>query len=719
MPRTILVAPTGHGVGLTTVCLGLIRACELLGFRVGFHRPIAQPLPGPGGSADQTTAIVQNATSVRPPPPLSAEEAERYLSEDLMDELMERVVERHQQAAERADVVIVEALWAAEQQLYASAVNKALARTLDADVVLVAAQRGREQAHVVEEVEIAAGAYGVPAVSGVILNMVDPGPGEDMSQALPTTAVPAAVAMAEPPPLSRELQAVKQALADQGLNLVGAVPLRRGLLAPRVWDLARGLGAEVVFPGAMHERRVRDVIVCGRTVPGVLDSFQPGTLLIAPSERHDILLAASLASLTGIHLAGLLMTHGDPPDERVMRLCRRAFAAGLPLLRVKENSLQTANRILSMDRKVPVDDPERAEEAMNHVAGHLDPAWLRKLVGTPREARISPAAFRFQLLRRARQVHARIVLPEGDEPRTVAAAAICTERGLARCVLLAHPDRVRQVAADQGITLPAGLEILDPDACREPYVTAMVELRKHRGLTESAARDQLQDTVVLGTMMVQLGHADGLVSGAVHTTANTIRPALQLIRTRPGCDLVSSCFFMLLPDQVLVFADCAVNPDPTAEQLADIALATADTAAAFGVEPRVAMISYATGASAEGAEVEKVVKATALARSRRPDLLIDGPLQYDAAIVPSVGAAKAPGSTVAGRARVFIFPDLNTGNTTYKAVQRSAGVVSIGPVLQGLARPVNDLSRGALVDDIVFTIALTGIQAAALPPVGR
>jgi phosphate acetyltransferase len=278
-------------------------------------------------------------------------------------------------------------------------------------------------------------------------------------------------------------------------------------------------------------------------------------------------------------------------------------------------------------------------------------------------------------------------------------------------VLLGNRTTIEEVAEAQGIELPMDIEILHPDEIRHRYVLPMVELRKHKGLSAPQAEQQLEDTVVMGTMMIMLNEVDGLVSGAVHTTANTIRPALQLIKTAPGASIVSSVFFMLMPDQVYVYGDCAVNPDPSAEELADIAIQSADSAKAFGLIPKVAMISYSTGSSGVGADVEKVAEATRIAQAKRPDLLIDGPLQYDAASVESVGRQKSPDSVVAGKANVFIFPDLNTGNTTYKAVQRSAGVVSVGPMLQGLRRPVNDLSRGALVDDIVYTIALTAIQA--------
>lgn len=325
--------------------------------------------------------------------------------------------------------------------------------------------------------------------------------------------------------------------------------------------------------------------------------------------------------------------------------------------------------------------------------------------------RVSPAQFRVNMIEKARSANKCIVLPEGSEPRTVRAAVICHEKGLARCILLAPRAEVEAVAAQLNIHLPDSLKIIDPASIVEQYVEPMCELRKSKGLTPDQARTQLQDTVVLGTMMMAQNDVDGLVSGAVHTTANTIRPALQLIKTAPNASLVSSVFFMLLPGQTVVYGDCAVNPNPTAQQLAEIAIQSADSAQAFGIEPRVAMISYSTINSGSGPDVDTVIEAVKLIREQRPQLAVDGPLQYDAAVVDSVAKLKAPDSAVAGKANVLIFPDLNTGNCTYKAVQRNANVLSVGPMLQGLRKPVNDLSRGALVEDIVYTIALTAVQA--------
>lgn len=348
------------------------------------------------------------------------------------------------------------------------------------------------------------------------------------------------------------------------------------------------------------------------------------------------------------------------------------------------------------------------ERVVGAVATDGDIASLIK--PSTRQPNLSPSAFRNELVKKAQAANKRIVLPEGDEPRTIEAAAICQSRGIAQCVLLGDPAKIRAVADERGVTLPEGIEIIEPSTIIEKYVAPMVACRKGK-IDEAGARAALQDTVYLGTMMLQVGDVDGLVSGAVHTTADTIRPAFQLIKTAPEYSLVSSVFFMLLPDSVAVYGDCAVNPNPTAEQLAEIAIQSAQSAKAFGLDPKVALISYSTMNSGAGEDVETVKSALQIVREKAPELKVDGPLQFDAASVPSVGKQKAPNSQVAGEANVFIFPDLNTGNTTYKAVQRTAGVVSVGPMLQGLNKPVNDLSRGCLVDDIVFTIALTAIQA--------
>ena len=689
--HTFFLAPTGFGVGLTSISLGLVRALEQNGLKVGFYKPIAQPHPGDAGP-ERSTELIARTHGLTPPAPQPLPKVEHMLGEGHLDELLEEIVSGFQQAAAGADVVVVEGMVPTRHASYAARLNFHLAKCLDAEVILVSAPEQETLRELSDRIEIQAQLFGGPKdpkMLGVILNKV------------------------READLGERLQSHSSLFRNQHFRLLGCIPWQEELNAPRVRDVADLLGAQIISAGEMEQRRVQKIVLCARAVPNTVQLLKPGVLVVTPGDRDDIILAASLATMSGVPLAGLLLCSDFPPDPRILELCQGALNAGLPVLSVQTGSYDTATNLNRMNKEIPVDDRERAEKVTDFVAEHLDHDALRTRCGTLRELRLSPPAFRFQLVQRAQQANKRIVLPEGSEPRTIQAAAICQARGIARCVLLAKPEDVHAVAQAQGIELPAGLEILDPEQIRERYVEPMVELRKGKGLNAPMAAAQLEDSVVLGTMMLALDEVDGLVSGAIHTTANTIRPALQLIKTAPGYRLVSSVFFMLLPDEVVVYGDCAVNPDPNAEELAEIALQSAASAEAFGIPSRVAMISYSTGDSGSGEEVEKVRSATRIARERNPQLLIDGPLQYDAAAIDSVGRQKAPNSPVAGRATVFVFPDLNTGNTTYKAVQRSANVISVGPMLQGLRKPVNDLSRGALVDDIVFTIALTAIQAAS------
>jgi len=692
--HTFLLSPTGFGVGLTSVSLGIVQALLSSGIKVGFLKPIAQPHPSESGP-ERASELMMRAHGTQQPQPLSLAHVEHMVGNGLIDELMEEIVSMHQSMLTQYDVIIVEGMTPSRQINYVERINASLAKTLDAEVILVSAQQSENLDEISDRIESQAQLFGgtkSPKVLGVVINKV---------------TNPSLNGFAE------KLKGHLPALRKGDLHLIGCVPASEALNAPRTSDYAKFLNASVLNSGEIEQRRVKKVILCSRTVANIVPLLQPGVLVVVPGDRDDIILAASLAEMNGIALAGLILTGGYEPNSSIMEMGKSALKGGLPVMWVTTGSYDTAYQVTRLPRAIPVDDLERVKATSDHITAHLDQSWLASRCSTVRQALLSPPAFRYQLVKRAQAAAKRIVLPEGNEPRTIQAAVICQERGIANCVLVAQRSEVEAIAKAQGITLPAGLEIIEPDSIREKYVPAMVELRKARGVTTEQAREQLHDTVVLGTMMLAEDDVDGLVSGAIHTTADTIRPALQLIKTAPEFSLVSSVFFMLLPDQVVVYADCAVNPDPTAEQLAEIALQSAASAAAFGIEPKIAMISYSTGSSGTGDHVEKVREATRIAKERAPHLAIDGPLQYDAASVESIGRSKAPDSDVAGRATVFIFPDLNTGNTTYKAVQRSANVVSVGPMLQGLRKPVNDLSRGALVEDIVFTIALTAIQAAS------
>ncbi len=694
MPHTLYLAPCGAKVGLTSVALGLVRALDNRGVRVAFCKPIGQPAAHTTGP-ERSTHFVRATTSLRPALPISLDEAERLISSDRTDELMERVMRDFHESASDADVVVVEGLAHSSEMPFGASLNVQMVRTLSAQVILAGSLAGLSMEEFDERIEVAATQYGgldSGTIIGAIINHV-------------------------PNPEKLTLAGLRNSLAEQSrlldrgdFHLVGAIPQNPELTACRTIDIARHLGADVLHDGEIQTRRVKKISVLARTVPNMLHVFQAGSILVTPVDRSDVIMAVALAALK-TPIAGLVLTGGFDLDERVWNLSMPGFETGLPVMRVESNSWETATHLNQLDPEVPEDDIERIQLGMDHVALYIDADWIASHAAIPVETRMSPAAFCYRVTERARAAEKRIILPEGDEPRTIRAAALCAQRHIARCVLLGNPDEIQRVASGLEVELPNNLEILDPTLLRKNYVGPLVEMRKHKGLTPEDAAELLNDNVWLGTVMLALGEVDGLVSGAVHSTANTIRPALQIIKTKPGAKVVSSIFFMCLPDQVLVYGDCAVNPDPDAETLADIALQSADSAGRFGLPARVAMISYSTGESGSGADVDKVREATRIAKSKRPDLLLDGPLQYDAASMADVAATKAPDSPVAGRATVFIFPDLNTGNTTYKAVQRSANVISIGPMLQGLRRPVNDLSRGALVEDIVYTIAITAIQA--------
>ncbi|MBS3804211.1 MAG: phosphate acetyltransferase [Oleiphilaceae bacterium] len=714
MAKNLFIAPTALESGLTSICLGLVRALDRVGVRVGFYKPVGQVSDRDDESSDQpdrSIAFVRARSDLNPPDPVSLREAQRFLNRGDSENLMENIVANYHKAAKDVDVVIIEGLVPDRSEAYTARLNVEMARNLTADVILVSGPQNRTVEELDEWLEFSARLFAAPEdpdVIGVILNKV----GEpEHSEFAPRVANKH---VRDAPDYAKECRV----FADGRLRLLGAIPWQPELLAPRVLDVARETGARFIHEGQSRERRVQTMSVTARTIPNMVETLRPGTLVVTPGDREDILMATALSALNGVPLAGLLLTGNLEPDERTMRACRGAFNTGLPLLITETDTYETAYRLARLSPKVPLDDPERIEKVMEAIAIRLDTEWLQKHLRIERERRLSPPAFRYRLSEKARSANKRIVLPEGSEPRTLEAAIKCHERGLARCVLIGGRDEIESVAQSRGLSLPDNMEIIEPADVRDDYVEAMVELRKHKGLAPEMAKAMLEDNVMLGTMMVALDEADGLVSGAVHTTANTVRPALQLIKTHENAAVVSSIFFMLLPEQVLVYGDCAINPDPNAQELADIAIQSAESAEAFGITPVVAMISYSTGESGTGEDVDKVREATSIAQKRRPDLLIDGPLQYDAAAIESVGRSKAPDSKVAGKATVFIFPDLNTGNTTYKAVQRSANVISIGPMLQGLRKPVNDLSRGAQVEDIVFTIALTAVQAQQVADAG-
>lgn len=704
MPRhTFITIPVGKNTGLTSISIGLVRTLDRLGVPVGFFKALGQPHPGQ--SFDRSTAYLRETSTLNPPEPVAADVVKEAIANGRIDDLMEEVVSQFEKLPEDQEAVIVEGMVPTADLPSAHTLNASLARALNAEVVLVTRPEKAEASSIISLLTEALNRLPSSLLDvkpAVVLNHVN-------MQALATDLG------VDSGNHSDILNAMRTRLraADNRLELVGLIGSDPDLSATRIADIAGELHGEVVMPGDMEGRRVKEIRLCARSVTNLLHVFKSGTLVVTPADRCDVITAAALAATKSIQLAGIILTGDLEPDPRTLKFCQDAFSldGGLPVFKVRTGSFETARHLTLLNPEVPVGDVKRINRVMDTVARGIDTAWMRDRCATNVEKRLSPPAFRHRLTKLAREKPKRIVLPEGEDPRTVMAAAECAIRGIAKCLLLGDPEQIAEVARVNGIELPEGVTVVQPESILANYITPMMELRRHKNITEDAVAEALHDNITLATMMLAQDEVDGLVSGATHSTASTIRPALQLIKTHPDAKAVSSIFFMCLPDQVLVYGDCAVNPDPDAELLADIAIQSAISARAFGIDPIVAMISYSTLGSSAGSNVDKVRKATEIARQRDPSLIIDGPLQYDAASIPEIARTKAPDSQVAGRANVFIFPDLNTGNTTYKAVQRSANVISMGPMLQGLRKPVNDLSRGASVDDIIYTIALTAIQA--------
>lgn len=683
MARSVYLTGVGSGGGKSTVALGLAELLSRQVERIGAFRPLVA-----GDGVDPILALLTERYRMDLPVDelygATYAEASALVADGRREELISRIVTRYREVERRCPAIVV----VGSDFAYGDgtgprelAFNARLATEFSSVVVPVVDGFGQTPDTI------------AAALRGAYHDLVDLG-----------ATVIAALANRVPEPMTLpELPVPAYAIPE--------VPT---VSAPTVAEVAAALrGTVLTGDETALDRDVLDYVVGAAHVPTLLDHLTDGALVITPGDRADLLVAAGAAHVAGqVSLAGLVLTLGEQPDPRAMRLVER-MNTGLAVLSVPSDSYDTVSASSRIEGRPSTANPRKVEAALGAFERCVDTDDLARRLRVSRSARVTPLMFENDLIDRARARRRRLVLPEGADERILRATEVLLRRGVAEITLLGRPDEIARRTRELGVDL-GDAQVVDPATSpwRDEFAQAYAQLRAHRGVTVELAHDIVAQPNYFGTMMVQTGHADGMVSGATHTTAATIRPAFEIIRTVPGVSVASSVFFMLLADRVLVYGDCAVNPDPDADQLADIAISSADTAARFGIEPRVAMLSYSTGSSGSGADVEKVAAATKLVRERRPDLLVEGPIQYDAAIDPQVAATKLPDSPVAGRATVFIFPDLNTGNNTYKAVQRSAGAVAVGPVMQGLRRPVNDLSRGAGVPDIVNTVAITAIQAA-------
>ncbi|MFG2760357.1 phosphate acetyltransferase [Streptomyces wuyuanensis] len=686
MTRSVYVTGIDRGDGRQVVDLGVMELLTRQVDRVGVFRPLVHD--GPDRLFDLLRVRYRLSQDPATAYGMDYHEAAALQAEKGTDELVSRLVDRFHEVARDYEVVLVLGTdFRATQLPDELALNARLANEFGASVIPVVGGKGQTAEYVRAEARNAHRAYEVLGcdVLAMIVNRVAPDDRDVIAERLTARLpVPCYVLPDEP-----------------------------ALAAPTVAQVSQALGATVLLgDDSGLARDALDFVFGGAMLPNVLSALKPGCMLVTPGDRADLVVGALAAHSAGTPpIAGLLLTLDERPGESILTLASR-LAPGTPVISVPGGSWPTAAELFSLEGKLNAATPRKAETALGLFERHVDTAGLLARLEVARTGRVTPMMFEHDLLEQARADRRRVVLPEGTEERVLRAADVLVRRDVCDLTLLGDTDVIRKKAADLGIDL-GDVRLIDPTTSelRPRFAELYAQMRAHKGVTVELAHDVVSDVNYFGTLMVQEGLADGMVSGSVHSTAATIRPAFEIIKTKPGASIVSSVFFMCLADKVLVYGDCAVNPDPDAEQLADIAVQAAATASRFGVEPRIAMLSYSTGTSGSGADVDKVREATKLVRERHPELRIEGPIQYDAAVEPSVAATKLPDSEVAGQATVLIFPDLNTGNNTYKAVQRSAGAVAVGPVLQGLRKPVNDLSRGALVSDIVNTVAITAIQS--------
>lgn len=676
------------------IALGLVNMLLGRAQKISYFKPVVT-----AGAEGQKDSHIDTVISHFQLPQTYAEacvftrqEALELVKQQRHGEMLDTIISRFKALETASDFTIVEGSdFAGQATAFEFETNRLIAKNLNAPVILLVSGQHKSIADILQEAMNFWQAYQLQEIQVValIVNRVEPEHAADI-RALLAAQLPDSV-------------------------LAAVIPSDKALESPTVGEIFEQLQGKVLFGGDLLESPVEHFVTGAMQVPNFLNYLKENVLIVTPGDRGDIVICSLQANLSSSYprVAGIVLTAGTAPEQPVMRLIE-GLQHIVPIMAVNTGTFETTNLVASVRSRIRPGQHKKIQLAIETFNRYIDLDALNKKIITFHSEAMTPHMFQYQLTQWAKRQKKTIVLPEGNDDRILQAAARLIAQDLVDLILLGDPVEIAAAVKRLGIDLDLRqIRIVDPANAPqyEAHVETLYELRKSKNVTLEMARDLMTDVSYFGTMMVYKGEADGMVSGAVHTTQHTIRPALQFIKTRPGISTVSSVFFMCLSDRVSVFGDCAVNPDPTSEELAEIAISSADNGKRFGIEPRVAMLSYSSGTSGTGADVDKVRRATLLVQEQRPDIKIEGPIQYDAAVDPLVGRQKLPGSQVAGQASVLIFPDLNTGNNTYKAVQRETGALAIGPMLQGLNKPVNDLSRGCTVDDVFNTVIITAIQA--------
>lgn len=697
MAGSIYIATSEAHSGKSLITLGLIELSLRKTSKVGIFRPIIHQRGTAGQRDDHLDLILSHFNlnlDFKDCYAFTREEAADLVGHGKIDELIERVISVYKNVEDQCDFVLIEGTdFLGESAAFEFDLNAIIAKNLRSPVLIVESGIDAAAHETLRNVNLAVDSFLAKEchVMGVVINRMT----------------------------TKDVDKVHKLLRKELPKdvLLYLIPENKVLSSPTLQEVVKHLHAEVLYGEDKLGGLAHGFIVAAMQIQHFLDYLKDRYVIITPGDRADIIMA-TLQAHYSVHypsVAGIILTGGFRPASSVVRILD-GLPEIIPILSVPENTFQTALCISNIQTKLTAENNNKIALSLKLFEDYIDTEEIEEKILGFQPQGMTPKMFNYILTRKAIDDRQHIVLPEGEDERILRAAENLLAREIVKITLLGDEAEIRNRISRLGLKFPKkDFQIITPQAHPHfmSFVKELYKLRKHKGITLEMAYDLMSDVSYLGTMIVYKGEAAGMVSGAVHTTQQTIRPALQFIKTKPGYSVVSSVFFMCLEDRVLVYGDCAVNPNPNAAQLAEIAISSAETAVAFGIEPRVALLSYSSGASSKGEEVEKVRKATQIVKEKKPDLLVEGPIQYDAAVDPDVAKQKMPDSRVAGKATVLIFPDLNTGNNTYKAVQRETGAIAIGPVLQGLNKPVNDLSRGCTVEDIVNTVIITAIQSQA------
>lgn len=694
MNRAIYIATGEPESGKSIITLGLMRILLGRTKKVGYFRPIIEVSEKRKRDNHIETVLAHFNLDMEYDEcyALTGTEVIQKKANGKDGEILDIIIKKYKEVEDRFDFILVEGTDFSGEGIFVELdINAIIAKNLGIPIILVGSGKGKDQDELITNLLLTYDSFEDKEVKvlGVVANKVS----------------------------EEDAEAIEQTLREKVSNniFIAVIPMIKSLNSPTIKEFADELEAKVLFGKDFISNQVENSAVGAMQLRNFLPHLKDNCLVITPGDRADIILSSLQASLSETYpkVAGIMLTGGLVPEESILNLIE-GLKETIPILAVEKGTFEVANKVGAIRSHIYANNEQRIYTSLNTFDKHVNMEDLTRKYLTFKPKGLTPRMFQYNLLKRAKKVKKHIVLPEGLDERILLAAARLTVLDIVDITLLGSKIAIRERIAELGISINSEkINIIDPGSSPhfEDYANTYFELRKNKNINLDMAIDLMHDVSFFGTMMVYKGHADGMVSGAVNTTQHTIRPALQFIKTKPGVSVVSSVFFMLLDDRVSVFGDCAINPNPTAEQLAEIAISSSDSSAGFGIEPKVAMLSYSSGSSGQGADVEKVRAATEIVKKLRPKLKIEGPIQYDAAVDIKIGKKKLPNSEVAGEASVLIFPDLNTGNNTYKAVQRETGAIAIGPMLQGLNKPVNDLSRGCTVDDIFNTVIITAIQA--------